>query len=89
MTLAALQAPFTLANSKAMIRTRHLPNRIATWLRELLGGDAAAGVLLILVAIVAIWVANSPLAHGYHDLFHGKLAWWPSLTPCICGSTMR
>ncbi len=60
-----------------MVRSRHLPNRIATRLRELLGGDAAAGVLLILVAIAAIWIANSPLAHGYHDLFHGKLGWTP------------
>ena len=22
-------------------------------------------------------IANSPLAHGYHDVFHGKLAWTP------------
>ena len=60
-----------------MMRTRHLPNLVATRLRAMLGGDAAAGVLLILVAVAAMLVANSPLAHGYHDLFHGKLTWTP------------
>jgi len=43
----------------------------------MLGGDAAAGVLLILVAVAAMIVANSPLAHGYHDFFHGTLSWTP------------
>jgi len=42
-----------------------------------MGGEAAAGVLLILVAMAAIIAANSPLAHSYHELFHGKLAWSP------------
>ena len=44
---------------------------------RLAGGESAAGVLLILVAVAAVAVANSPLAHGYHDLFHGTLAWTP------------
>ena len=43
----------------------------------MLGGEAAAGVLLILVAVAAMLVANSPLAGGYYDLFHDKLAWTP------------
>ncbi|MCB2048216.1 MAG: Na+/H+ antiporter NhaA [Novosphingobium sp.] len=60
-----------------MASTRHLPNLIATKLRNLLGGEAASGVLLILVAIAAILIANSPLAHGYHDLFHDTLSWTP------------
>jgi Na+:H+ antiporter, NhaA family len=72
-----LQAPFCAAIAEAMIRTRHLPNLIATRLRQLLGGEAAAGVILILVAIAAMLVANSPLAQGYHHLFHAKLAWTP------------
>jgi NhaA family Na+:H+ antiporter len=42
-----------------------------------LGGDAAAGVVLILVAVAAMIAANSPLAHGYHALFHGPLAITP------------
>jgi len=45
--------------------------------RALFVGDAAAGVLLILVAIAAMAVANSPLAHTYHDVFHNRLAWTP------------
>jgi len=60
-----------------MIRLRHFPNRVATALTRMMGGEAAAGVLLILVAMAAIIAANSPLAHSYHELFHGKLAWSP------------
>lgn len=60
-----------------MVRTRHLPNLVATRLRNLLGGDAAAGVILIIVAAAAVWIANSPLVQAYHDLFHGKLGWTP------------
>ena len=41
--------------------------------RALFVGDASAGVLLILVAIAAMIVANSPLADEYYHLFHGKL----------------
>jgi NhaA family Na+:H+ antiporter len=62
---------------EAMLRTRHLPSLVATRLRQLLGGEAAAGVILILVAIAAMLVANSPLAQGYHALFHGELEWTP------------
>ena len=60
-----------------MSRSNHLPNKVATALRRMLGGDAAAGVLLIIVAIAAILVANSPFAHAYHDLFHDRLRWTP------------
>jgi len=60
-----------------MSRLRHFPNKVATTLTRALGGDAAAGVILILVAIAAMVAANSPLAHGYHDLFHGELSWTP------------
>ena len=60
-----------------MTVVRHLPTRIATKLNRMLGGEAAGGVILIVVAIAAMIVANSPLAHGYHELFHGKLAWTP------------
>jgi len=60
-----------------MIRLRHFPNTVATALTRMLGGDAAAGVLLIFVAIAAMIVANSPLSHGYHEFFHGTLEWTP------------
>jgi NhaA family Na+:H+ antiporter len=52
---------------------RHLANRIARALTRVLGGDATAGVLLIVVAAAAMIAANSPLAHGYHALFHARL----------------
>lgn len=60
-----------------MSQQRHFANRIASAAARLFGGDAGAGILLIAVAIVAMIVANSPLAHGYHALFHAKLAWTP------------
>ena len=41
--------------------------------RALFVSDASAGILLIFVAIAAMLAANSPLAHEYHQLFHGSL----------------
>ena len=46
-------------------------------LKALFVSDAFAGVLLIAVAVLAVVVANSPLADDYHSLFHGKLGWSP------------
>ena len=46
-------------------------------LRVLAGHEAFAGSLLIVVAALAIALANSPLAHGYHALFHAPLPWTP------------
>ena len=45
--------------------------------KALFDSDAFAGVLLIAVAILAVAVANSPLAGAYHYLFHAELAWTP------------
>lgn len=45
--------------------------------RTVATGEAFAGVLLILLAALAIAIANSPLAEGYHRLFHGPLPWTP------------
>ncbi|SFG04855.1 sodium/proton antiporter, NhaA family [Novosphingobium sp. CF614] len=42
-----------------------------------MGGEASAGVLLIVVALLAMIVANTSWAYGYHDLFHHQLAWTP------------
>lgn len=57
-------------------RKSHLPNPMK-YVARLLGGESGAGILLIVVALAAIAIANSPLAAGYHDLFHGTLAWSP------------
>ena len=45
--------------------------------KALFVSDAFEGVLLIAVAVLAVVVANSPLAGAYHDFFHGTLAWSP------------
>lgn len=60
-----------------MTRKRHPFAPLATLATRLFGGEAGAGVLLILVAIAAMIAANSPLAHGYHALFHDPLGWSP------------
>lgn len=41
--------------------------------RALFVGDASAGVLLIVVAALAMAAANSPLSDQYHRLFHAPL----------------
>ncbi|MEN9717177.1 MAG: Na+/H+ antiporter NhaA [Pseudomonadota bacterium] len=56
---------------------RHPFTHAAAWLRQLLHGDAGAGILLIGVALAALVLANSPAARGYHAVFHTPLAWTP------------
>ena len=46
-------------------------------LRKFFNDEAASGILLIFVAIAAMIVANSPLSHAYHEMFHGTLPWTP------------
>ena len=53
--------------------------RLSTALMRLVGGESAAGILLIVIAIAALAVANSPLAEGYNWLFHHRLGWTPNL----------
>ena len=60
-----------------MSRRNHPFGRIAAQLGRMFGGEAGAGILLIAVAAAAMIAANSPLAHLYHDLFHGHLPWSP------------
>ncbi len=43
--------------------------------------DAAAGLILIVMASAALILANSPLAGWYHDLFHGPLLSATALLP--------
>lgn len=51
--------------------------RVFAPVRALFVGDAAAGILLILVAAAAMLAANSAFAGEYKDLFYGKLPWTP------------
>ena len=55
----------------------HPASRLSTAVARLFGGEAGAGVLLILVAALAMLAANSPLAEAYHHVFHHALAWTP------------
>ncbi|HEX4847997.1 MAG TPA: Na+/H+ antiporter NhaA [Novosphingobium sp.] len=59
------------------MKRRHPVSLAASAVIRLFGGEAGAGVLLITVAVLAMVAANSPLAHGYHALFHGPLGWSP------------
>jgi len=45
--------------------------------KALFVSDAFEGVLLIAIAVLAIIVANSPLAEQYFHFFHGQLPWSP------------
>lgn len=56
---------------------RHFANKLATRFTKLMGGEASAGVLLIVVAVLAMLAANSGWAYDYHHLFHHSLAWTP------------
>jgi Na+:H+ antiporter, NhaA family len=57
---------------------RHrLANRLATALSRVLGGDAAAGVLLMIAAALALILANSPLGEAYRHALHAQLPFTP------------
>jgi NhaA family Na+:H+ antiporter len=56
---------------------RHFANKLARSFTQLMGGEASAGILLVIVAALAMIAANSVWAHGYHDVFHHTLAWTP------------
>src|SRR5690606_19794095 len=60
-----------------MSASRHPSNRLASALSRWMGGEAAAGIILMIVAGAAMVIANSPLGHGYHDFFHDPLKWTP------------
>jgi NhaA family Na+:H+ antiporter len=60
-----------------MTKSRHPANRLARAMTKMMGGDASAGLLLIAVAAAAVILANSPLDHAYHALFHAPWRWTP------------
>lgn len=49
-------------------------NRRTSVLREFLDSEAAGGVLLMAAAVLALFVANSPLAQSYFQLLHAPVA---------------
>jgi NhaA family Na+:H+ antiporter len=66
--------PLWMPNSR---HSSHSLNRFAASFTRLLGGDRGFGVLLMLSAIAALALANSPFSAAYHDFFHHRLAWTP------------
>mgnify|MGYP001766149589 CR=1 FL=1 len=56
---------------------RHPFAPLASFAIRLLGGEAGAGILLILVAAIAVILANSPLSGAYHAVLHAPLPWTP------------
>jgi NhaA family Na+:H+ antiporter len=56
------------------VRSSSLLNRAFT---SLIAHEAFAGILLISVAVLAMIVANSPLASTYYGVFHAPLPWTP------------
>jgi len=60
-----------------MFHRKHLASRFADSVMRCFGGEAGSGILLMIVALVAVTAANSPFADGYHALFHAPLSWTP------------
>lgn len=52
---------------------KRIAGRIAARIIKLAHGDAGAGVILLTCAAIALALANSPLAEGWHHLLHGEL----------------
>ncbi len=59
------------------MKRRHLASRVSRALNRIFRGESGAGVLLMVVAAAALICANSPLAEGYHTVFHAELRWSP------------
>jgi Na+:H+ antiporter, NhaA family len=64
-----------------------LTRRPRSAMRAFLRSEAAGGILLIAAAVLALVVANSPLAGGYFDLLH--LETGPVLTPKLGAMTVH
>ncbi|MFM5895818.1 MAG: Na+/H+ antiporter NhaA [Novosphingobium sp.] len=60
-----------------MSRQRHPFSAAIDRIALRFGGEAGAGLLLMLVAGLALGLANSPMAGLYHQLFHHQLAHSP------------
>lgn len=62
-----------------MKRRIRIFSRVASRLAHVAGGEAGAGVIMIVAATAALILANSPFSSFYRDLFHAPLAWTPIL----------
>lgn len=66
-----------LRDHSGVQHNKHFANRAATAVLRAIHGEAGSGVILMMAAAAAMLAANSPLAHGYHALFHDPLGWSP------------
>ncbi|RDV01609.1 Na+/H+ antiporter NhaA [Sphingorhabdus pulchriflava] len=69
------------SNAKPSVR------RPASALRDFLDSEAAGGIILMIVAALAMAVANSPLAESYFHLIHAETG--PELTPKLGPMTVH
>lgn len=60
-----------------MPRAPRFLSRMASSMLRLGQGDRGAGLILLSAALLAMVLANSPLAHGWHVLLHDPLPWTP------------
>ncbi|HVR90824.1 MAG TPA: Na+/H+ antiporter NhaA [Novosphingobium sp.] len=60
-----------------MDRHKQAKSGLRGTIARLFDSESAAGILLIVVALAAMVVANSPLVDAYHELFHHPLGWSP------------
>ena len=79
--LAALLVHIMSTSSEKM------PGKPASALRDFLDSEAAGGIILMLVAALAMFVANSPLAESYFHLIHAVTG--PELTPKLGPMTVH
>jgi NhaA family Na+:H+ antiporter len=61
--------------------------RARSAMREFLRSEASGGILLMAAAALALIVANSPLAHPYHDILEAPLG--PALSPKLGPITLH
>ena len=66
---------------------RRIGKRPASALRSFLDSEAAGGILLIGIAIIAIAIANSPLSKQYFHFIHAQTG--PVLTPALGAMTVH
>ncbi|MEY4999233.1 MAG: hypothetical protein RIS00_1277, partial [Pseudomonadota bacterium] len=59
----------------------------ASALRNFINSEAAGGIILMLVAALAMLIANSPLAYDYFHLIHATTG--PELTPKLGPMTVH
>jgi Na+:H+ antiporter, NhaA family len=69
------------------VATRRIRTQARSALREFLRSEAAGGIILMAVAVLAMWVANSPWAEAYFHTIHAETG--PALTPKLGPMTVH